>query len=189
MSNEQAMADPNASGGAPPANALPAQAARLAGIINHDRDIRLAFAALGGWDTHVRQGASEGQLAGHLRPLGEGLASLAKGLGAEWQDTVVVVISEFGRTVHENGDGGTDHGHGNVMWVLGGGVRGGRVYGDWPGLSSAALYQGRDLAVTTDYRSVLAAVTGRHMRLSDKALAEIFPGFSTAHSEIDRIIA
>ena len=185
MSNEQAMAD----NGAPPANALPAQAARLAGIINHDRDIRLAFAALGGWDTHVRQGASEGQLAGHLRPLGEGLVSLAKGLGAEWQDTVVVVISEFGRTVHENGDGGTDHGHGNVMWVLGGPVRGGRVYGDWPGLSSAALYQGRDLAVTTDYRSVLTAVTGRHMRLSDKALAEIFPGFSTAHSEIDRIIA
>ena len=85
------------------------------------------------------------------------------------------MLSEFGRTVHENGGGGTDHGHGNVIWVLGGGVRGGRIYGDWPGLGAAQLYQGRDLAVTTDYRTVIAAILERHLRLDDRRLAQIFP--------------
>src|SRR6202030_3506773 len=102
--------------------------------------------------------------------------------------TVVIVISEFGRTVHENGDAGTDHGHGNAIWVAGGPVRGGRVYGQWPGLAPAALYEGRDLAATTDYRSVLAAVTARHLRLPDRALGDIFPGFAPARSDMDRII-
>jgi uncharacterized protein (DUF1501 family) len=182
---EQQMAD----NGAPLPNTYPAQAAKLAGLIARDRNIRLAFASLGGWDTHVRQGGHTGQLAGRLRPLGEGLAALAQGLGGEWAETVVVVLSEFGRTVRENGDAGTDHGHGNVMWVLGGKVRGGRVYGEWPGLAPAALYEGRDLAVTTDYRSALAAVIARHLRLPDRALSEIFPGFAPAHSDIDRIIS
>jgi len=99
------------------------------------------------------------------------------------------VLSEFGRTVNENGDAGTDHGHGNAVWVLGGPVRGGRVYGQWPGLAPAALYEGRDLAVTTDYRSALAAVLARHLRLSDRALSEVFPGFTPARSDIDGIIA
>jgi uncharacterized protein (DUF1501 family) len=90
--------------------------------------------------------------------------------------------------VHENGDGGTDHGHGNVIWVMGGPVRGGRVYGEWPGLAPAALYEGRDLAVTTDYRNVLAAVIARHMRLSDSALAKMFPGLPPAHSELEQIV-
>jgi len=181
---EQQMAD----NGAPLPNTYPAQAARLAGLIARDRNIRLAFAGLGGWDTHVRQGGHTGQLANRLRPLGEGLAALAQGLGGEWADTVVVVLSEFGRTVHENGDAGTDHGHGNVVWVLGGKVRGGRIYGDWPGLAPAALYEGRDLAVTTDYRAALAAVITRHLRIPDRALNEIFPGFASAHSELDRIV-
>ena len=185
MTPEQQMAD----GGAPPANDFPAQAARLAGLLAKDHRIRIAFAALGGWDTHVRQGGHTGQLANRLRPLGDGLAALAQGLGPNWADTVVVVLSEFGRTVHENGDAGTDHGHGNVMWVLGGPVRGGKVYGEWPGLAPAALYEGRDLAVTTDYRNVLAAVIARHMRLPDRALSEIFPGLSPARSDIDRIFA
>jgi uncharacterized protein (DUF1501 family) len=146
-------------------------------------------ASLGGWDTHVRQGHHTGQLADRLRPLGDGLAAFAQGLSHDWDDTVVVVLSEFGRTVRENGDGGTDHGHGNVMWVLGGAVQGGRVYGDWPGLAPDALYEGRDLAVTTDFRSVLAAILARHLRLADRALAQIFPGFTPPHSDIDRIIA
>ena len=134
-----------ADNGAPPPNSFPGQAARLGRLIAGDARIRLAFASLGGWDTHVNEGDSKGQLANHLRPLGDGLALFAKGLAQRWNDTVVIVLSEFGRTVRENGDGGTDHGHGNVIWVLGGGVRGGRVYGDWPGLETTQLYQGRDL--------------------------------------------
>jgi len=112
---------------------FPAEAARLAHLLSQDRHIRLVFLSLGGWDTHVKQGKAKGQLANRLQPLGEGLLALARGLGNAWDDTVIVVLSEFGRRVRENGNGGTDHGHGNVIWVLGGGVRGGRVYGDWPG--------------------------------------------------------
>jgi uncharacterized protein (DUF1501 family) len=178
-----------ADGGAPPPNALPAQAKRLAGLIARNRNIRLAFVSLGGWDTHVRQGNHKGQLADRLRPLGDGLAAFAEALGRNWDDTIVVVLSEFGRTVKENGDGGTDHGHGNAIWVLGGGVRGGRVYGEWPGLAPAALFEARDLAVTTDFRTVVAAVITRHLRLPDRALAQIFPGFSPPRSDLDRIVA
>jgi uncharacterized protein (DUF1501 family) len=141
----------------------------------HNRKIRLALVSLGGWDTHVRQGNHAGQLAERLRPLGDGLAAFAKALGADWQDTAIVVLSEFGRTVHENGDGGTDHGHGNVVWVLGGAVQGGRVYGEWPGLAPDALYENRDLAVTTDFRTVIGSVLGQHMKLPQSALARVFP--------------
>ena len=178
-----------ADGGAPAPNGFPAVAARLAGLMAHNRKIRLALVSLGGWDTHVRQGNHAGQLAERLRPLGGGLAAFAKALGADWRDTAIVVLSEFGRTVRENGDGGTDHGHGNVIWVLGGAVQGGRVYGEWPGLGSDALYESRDLAVTTDFRAVLAPVVARHLRLPDRALATIFPGFSPPHSDLDRLIA
>jgi len=185
LNSEQQMAD----NGAPLPNTYPTQAAKLAGLIARDRNIRLAFVALGGWDTHVRQGAHNGQLADRLRPLGDGLAAFAHALGSDWADTVVIVISEFGRTVRENGDGGTDHGHGNAIWVAGGPVRGGRIYGGWPGLAPAALYEGRDLAVATDYRGVLAAVIARHLGLSDRALSEVFPGFAPARSGIDGIVA
>jgi uncharacterized protein (DUF1501 family) len=178
-----------AGNGAPPANGFPVQAQRLAGLLQRNHNIRLVTASLGGWDTHVRQGHHAGQLADRLRPLGDGLAAFAQDLGHDWDDTVIVVMSEFGRTLRENGDGGTDHGHGNVIWVLGGAVHGGRVYGEWPGLAPDALYEGRDLAVTTDFRTVLAAVLGRHLRLSDRALAQIFPGFVAPRSDIDRIIA
>ena len=99
------------------------------------------------------------------------------------------ILSEFGRTVHENGNGGTDHGHGNVIWVLGGGVRGGRIYGDWPGLAAAQLYQGRDLAVTTDYRTVLAVILERHLGLADHQLAQIFPGLPPARSNLAEMMA
>ena len=177
-----------ADNGASPPNSFPAMAARLAHLITQDRAIRLAFASLGGWDTHVNQGNQKGQLANHLRPLGDGLAALVKGLGTDWSDTIVVILSEFGRTVHENGSGGTDHGHGNIIWVLGGNVRGGRVYGDWPGLATAQLYQARDLAVTTDYRIVLAALLERHLRLDDRQLAQIFPGLPAARSNLGQML-
>jgi uncharacterized protein (DUF1501 family) len=187
--NDLASEMRRADNGAPPPSGFPLEAARLARLIGRDRNIRLAFASLGGWDTHVNQGKGKGQLANRLQPLGEGLAALAKGLGQDWDDTVVVVISEFGRTVHENGNAGTDHGHGNVVWVLGGSVRGGRVYGDWPGLAKAQLYQGRDLAVTTDYRTVFAAILERHLGLADRHLVQIFPGLPPARSNLAEMLA
>ena len=164
-----------ADGGAPLPRGFQIEAAQLAQIMRRDSKIRMAFLALGGWDTHVRQGNANGQLAGHLQPLGDGLALMAQQLGPLFSESVIVVMSEFGRTVHENGSGGTDHGHGNVMWVMGGNVGGSKVYGDWPGLEEAALYQRRDLAVTTDFRSVLALVAERHLQLSESQLAQVFP--------------
>jgi uncharacterized protein (DUF1501 family) len=184
MEAEQQMAD----NGAPSADSFPVQASRLAGLMSKDPRIRLVFASLGGWDTHIRQGNHQGQLADNLKSLGEGLVALARGIGPGWNDTVVVVISEFGRTVRENGNGGTDHGHGNAIWVMGGQVRGGRVFGDWPGLRSNELYEGRDLAVTTDYRNVLAAVLQRHLRVADPALDQIFPGLPRARSDLGNIL-
>jgi uncharacterized protein (DUF1501 family) len=183
-SEEQKMAD----NGAPPANGFPAIAGRLSRLLVQDRHIKLAFVSLGRWDTHVRQGSHTGELAGRLRPLGEGLAALSQGLGQDWNDTVLVVISEFGRTVHENGNAGTDHGHGNVMFVMGGPVKGGKIYGAWPGLAAAQLYQGRDLAVTTDFRHPLATILERHLRLEDKALATIFPGLPSARGNFADIL-
>jgi uncharacterized protein (DUF1501 family) len=185
MPTEQQMAD----NGAPPANTYPAVADRLAGLMTKDRRLKLAFASLGGWDTHVNQGSHDGQLANQLKPLGDGLAALAKGLGPDWNDTVVVVISEFGRTVHENGNRGTDHGHGNVIWVMGGQVNGGKVYGNWPGLATEQLYQARDLAVTTDYRHALTTVLERHLRLPDADMAKIFPGMPAAHGDLNQILS
>src|SRR5262249_14106855 len=145
-----------ADNGAPSPVTFGQDAAHLAQLVKQDPSVELAFFALGGWDTHVNEGAAEGQLAQRLRPLGQGLADLVQGLGPAYKDTVIVVMSEFGRTARENGNRGTDHGHGNVMWVMGGPVAGGKVYGQWPGLSEDALFEGRDLAVTTDFRSVIA---------------------------------
>ncbi len=185
LAREQAIAY----AGAPPPRSFAARAAQLAHLIGGDPRIRLAFVALGGWDTHVDQGGPEGQLANRLRPLGEGLAALAQGLGSAWRETVIVVLSEFGRTVHENGDRGTDHGHGNVIWVAGGAVNGGRVYSDWPGLAAAQLYQRRDLAITTDFRAVLAAILGPHLRLADRQLDLVFPGAPPGAAELARLLA
>jgi uncharacterized protein (DUF1501 family) len=161
--------------GAPLPNGFPDDAARLAGLMRNDPNIQLAFVALGGWDTHANQGAAGGQLANRLMPLGQGLAVLAERLGPLFDDTVVVVMSEFGRTARENGNGGTDHGHGNVMWVMGGAVRGGKVYGDWEGVADEKLNEGRDLPVTTDFRSVLAQISEEHLMLGDKRLEQVFP--------------
>ena len=164
--------------GAPLPNGMPDDAARLAGMMRNDPRMHMAFLALGGWDTHSGQGTTKGRLAQRLDPLGRGLAELAKGLGPVWNDTVVLVMSEFGRTVRQNGTGGTDHGHGNVMMLAGGRVQGGKVLGEWPGLESRALHDGRDLAITTDFRDVIATVMGQHLRLPDRAMAEVLPGYA-----------
>ena len=171
LKNEMNAAD----GGAPLPNGFPDDAARLATLMRNDARFQLAFVALGGWDTHANQGAASGQLANRLAPLGQGLAVLAQRLGPMFEDTTIVVMSEFGRTARQNGNGGTDHGHGNAMWVLGGPVAGGKVHADWKGVGDAALNEGRDLPVTTDFRLVLAQVAERHLRLSDKQLSTVFP--------------
>lgn len=161
--------------GAPSVDGFSQDSARLAGLMTRDASIRLAFLAVGGWDTHVGEGSSNGQLARHLQSLGNGLAALAQGLGPTYEDTVILVMSEFGRTFRENGNAGTDHGHGNSMWLLGGKVRGGKVYGEWPGLADDQLYQNRDLAITTDFRQVVDAVLTRHLGLGDAAIGRVFP--------------
>ena len=171
--------------GAPLPNGLPDDAARLSQVMRNDPRVQMAFLALGGWDTHSGQGTVKGRLANGLAPLARGLAELAQGLGPVWQDTVVMVMSEFGRTVRQNGTGGTDHGHGNVMMLAGGRVHGGKVHGEWPGLESRALYEGRDLAITTDFRDVIANVMARHLRLPDSAMASVLPGYSGPARRLD----
>jgi uncharacterized protein (DUF1501 family) len=162
--------------GAPNADGFAADAQRLAKLMRRDPEIRLAFFALGGWDTHIRQGNAEGALARNLKGLGDGLAQLASGLGPVYGDSLILVMSEFGRTVHENGNGGTDHGHGNVLWALGGPVAGGKVGGVWPGLSEDRLYERRDLAITSDYRSVLGPAVATHFGLAPQSAGSLFPG-------------
>ena len=166
-----------ANNGAPSANGFVRDAQRLAKIMVRDNRVQLAFLAIGGWDTHVNQGASQGQFARNLQQLGRGLIALQQGLGAGFNDTTILVMSEFGRTVKENGNGGTNHGRGNVMWAVGGKVRGG-MYGNWRGLAANQLYQGRDVPVTTDFRDVVGSVLARHVGLSDAKLNSVFPNYT-----------
>ena len=175
LSDADAKEMKEADNGAPSPKGFALDTAQLATLLQRTPELQLAFMQLGGWDTHVNQGGSKGQLSNHLQPLAEGLALLASQLGPQLDDTVIVVMSEFGRTAHENGNKGTDHGHGNVMWVLGGPVAGGKVYGDWPGLSASGLHEGRDLAVTTDFRTALIRICEQHLRLPDRSLATVFP--------------
>ncbi len=140
-----------------------------------DVGVEIAFADLGGWDTHVRQGSAQGQLSSRLRQLSQGIRALYDDLGDRMDDVVILTMSEFGRTVAENGSGGTDHGHANCMLALGGSVNGGRILGDWPGLEREQLYEGRDLAVTTDFRDVFAEVVSGHM--GAEHLGQIFPEY------------
>jgi uncharacterized protein (DUF1501 family) len=169
-----------AAAGAPTPKGFADDAAKLCKLMRQDSTIQLAFFGLSGWDTHVRQGGAEGQLANHLKPLGEGLGQIRSGLGDLYGRTVVLVISEFGRTAHENGNGGTDHGHGNVMWVMGGPVAGGKIYGTWPGLDEEELHEGRDLAVTTDFRTVIGSMLQHHMHLPQNSMASLFPAAPSA---------
>ncbi|BAY83203.1 twin-arginine translocation pathway signal [Calothrix parasitica NIES-267] len=173
-----------ANNGAPLPKGFSRDAQRLARLMVRDSRIELAFLALGGWDTHINQGNSKGQLSQRLQRLGDGLATLQKELGEVYQNTNIVVISEFGRTVKENGNGGTDHGHGNVMWLLGGKISGGKVYGDFPGLSNNQLHQGRDLAITTDFRDVIATLLQNHMNLDKAKINKIFPNHNSVNSHI-----
>jgi uncharacterized protein (DUF1501 family) len=138
--------------------------------------LEVAFAELGGWDTHVNQGGAQGQLAMRLDDFGRSIAALVVDLGDRMEHTVVLTMSEFGRAVSENGNRGTDHGHGNAMFAIGGHVRGGRIYGRWPGLARDKRYDGRDLAVTTDFRDVFGEVVVRHLGLENPSA--VFPGYS-----------
>ena len=187
MARQTLMADleaemREANHGAPLPNSFAGNAERFGRVMARDSSIQLMFLGLGGWDTHVNQGSSQGQLAGRLKSLGEGLVSFTKGLGAAYQDTAIIVMSEFGRTVHENGNGGTDHGHGNVMWILGGNIKGGKVYGQWPGLGKAQLYEGRDVAVTSDFREAIASVLQGHLQLDNTKISQIFPNYTPNHN-------
>ena len=153
---------------------------QIAQLVKADVGLEVAFTEAGGWDTHVNQGASAGQLAQRLTDFGQGIAALARDLGDRMADIVILTMSEFGRAVAENGNRGTDHGHGNAMFIVGGqNVRGGKVYGRWPGLAREQRYDGRDLAVTTDFRSVFAEVVRGHLGVTDTT--GIFPGFADTH--------
>ena len=167
--------DPTADAGAQSASGFAADAQRLGRVISADAHTQLAFTSVGGWDTHINQGGAKGQLANRLTSLSQGIDALCQGLGDTLKDTVIVVMSEFGRTVRQNGTNGTDHGRGNVMWLIGGPVNGGRMLGEWPSLDQSALADGRDLAVVTDFRSVLSPILQRHLGLSDAGLAQVFP--------------
>ncbi len=148
---------------------------QIARLIKADVGLEIAFHEIEGWDTHVAEGGAAGQMANRLRELGDGLVAFCRDLGDRLEDVVVVTMSEFGRTARENGSRGTDHGHANAMFVLGANVRGGKVYGRWPGLAPEVLHEGRDLALTTDYRSLCGEVLARHLNQRDTD--KIFPGF------------
>jgi uncharacterized protein (DUF1501 family) len=149
-------------------------AARRIGLLMQDK-FNLGFVDVGGWDTHVNEGGADGYLANRIGELGRGLAALPAALGDKWNDTLVIVVSEFGRTFHENGDRGTDHGHGSIYWVLGGAVRGGRMAGRQVEVSRTSLFQDRDWPVLTDYRSLIGGVLKRGYGLSQAQLQTVFP--------------
>ena len=148
---------------------------QLAQLIKANLGVQVAFADIGGWDHHVNEGSTQGQIANILREFSQSLAAFWTDLGNLAEDTLIVTMSEFGRTARENGNRGTDHGHANVMFVMGGPVKGGKVYGPWPGLQPHQLYEGRDLALTTDFRRVVGEAVYRH--LGNQNLGSVFPGF------------
>jgi uncharacterized protein (DUF1501 family) len=149
---------------------------QIAQLMKANLGVEVAFAEIGGWDTHQNQGGANGQLANRLREFSDSLAAFWTDLGDQGSDVIVVTMSEFGRTARQNGTGGTDHGHANVMFVMGGPVRGGKVYGRWPGLGPEQLNEGRDLTVTTDFRAVLAEAT--LAVLHAPRMEQVFPGIS-----------
>jgi uncharacterized protein (DUF1501 family) len=148
--------------------------------------LEVTFVDTGGWDNHVNEGGVQGQLSNLLRDLGQSLAAFSQDMGDRMEDIVVVTMSEFGRTAHENGNRGTDHGHANCMFVMGGAVKGGRVYGKWPGLGPEQLNEGRDLTLTTDFRSVLGEVISKHLGTAD--LKTVFPGFENDPRKFPNLI-
>ena len=147
---------------------------QIAQLLKANLGLEAAFTDIGGWDTHQNQGSVDGQLANRLREFSDGIAAFWRDMGPDAENITLVTMSEFGRTAHQNGTGGTDHGHANVMFVLGGQVKGGKVYGKWPGISDHQLNEGRDLAITTDYRQVLGEVVAKSIGASN--LEVTFPG-------------
>ncbi len=148
--------------------------ARRVALLMRDQ-YRLGFIDVGGWDTHVSEGAANGALANRLRSLGRGLQVLSEELGTEWTNTVVVVLSEFGRTFKENGNRGTDHGHGSVYWIMGGSIRGGRIVGKQQHVTLSDLFEDRDFPVLNDYRALLGGLFARIWGLSSERLEKVFP--------------
>lgn len=153
---------------------------QIAQLVKANVGLEIAFADIGGWDTHVNQGSSTGQLAQRLDDFARSIGALVTDLGDRMDDVVILTMSEFGRMARENGNRGTDHGHAGALFVIGGNVKGGKVHGKWPGLEQEQLYEGRDLALTTDFRSVFAEVVSDH--LGARALDRIFPGFTAQPS-------
>lgn len=174
-------------GAAYPGSPLGRSLQQIAQLIKAGVGLEVAFAEAGGWDTHVNQGGSQGQLANLLRDFAAAIAAFAVDLGKRMDDVVLITMSEFGRTVKENGGRGTDHGHGNATIILGNSVKGGKVYGEWKGLGTAQLYEGRDLAVTTDFRDVFAEAAQKH--LGGKDLAKLFPNYAASTSKFKGYLA
>jgi uncharacterized protein (DUF1501 family) len=170
---------PPSHGASYPTSPLGKRMRQIAQVIQAELGVELVVTDCGGWDTHVNQGAAKGQLANRLEDLGQSLAAFATDLTDRLAQVCVVTVTEFGRTARENGTGGTDHGHGSVMMVLGGKVRGKKVYGRWKGLAPEALFEGRDVPVTTDHRDVFAEVLRSHLsHLAGKDLSAVFPGYT-----------
>jgi uncharacterized protein (DUF1501 family) len=153
---------------------------QIAQLVKSDIGLQVAFAEVGGWDTHANQGSSRGQLSNRLRDFGDDIAALYRDLGDRMRNVVIITMTEFGRAIRQNGSGGTDHGHASSLFVVGGPVKGGRVYGQWPGLAPEQLYEGRDLALTTDFRTVFSEILATHMGAKD--VSKIFPGFKQTPS-------
>jgi uncharacterized protein (DUF1501 family) len=158
-----------------PKSAVGQRLQQIGVMIKANIGVEVLFLDCGGWDNHVNEGGAQGQLANLLKDLGQSLAAFHQDIGDRMADVVVVTMSEFGRTAKENGNRGTDHGHANCMFVMGGDVQGGRVYGKWPGLNDHQLNDGRDLALTTDFRSVVGEILTKHLSVKD--LTPVFPGF------------
>jgi uncharacterized protein (DUF1501 family) len=148
---------------------------QIAQLIKSEVGLEVAFTDIGGWDTHANEGNNRGQLANLLQQFSSGIAALYRDLGQRMDDVVILTMSEFGRTVRENGNRGTDHGHANAMFVLGNSVKGGKVYGNWPGLKNDQLFEGRDLALTTDFRDVFGEIAISHLGATD--VKSVFPGY------------
>jgi uncharacterized protein (DUF1501 family) len=153
---------------------------QVAQVVKSNIGLQVAFADVGGWDTHANQGSARGQLANRLREFGDGISALYRDLGDRMRNIVLITMTEFGRAVRQNGSGGTDHGHASCLFVAGGPVRGGKVYGQWPGLAVEQLHDGRDLALTTDFRNVFAEILAGHMGAHD--VSKIFPNFKATPS-------
>jgi uncharacterized protein (DUF1501 family) len=160
---------------------------QIAQLIKAGVGLEVAFTDVGGWDTHRAEGGARGQLAALLSQFSQGIYALVTDLGpARMQDVIVLTMSEFGRTVRQNGTGGTDHGHANAMFVVGGAVRGGRVCGQWPGLKDEQLFEGRDLALTTDFRDVFGEVASKHLGSAD--LQKVFPGYASGPAKFRGVL-